>query len=683
MLARMLLASTIATSSMAAAQSSEQVPESGEEIIVTGERVARPIRETPSSVSVTTAEMLEASSADRLDQILEATPNVQVGSGEEGPAIRGQDSTGVLRNLFAFLGGTRPRVTVQIDGRPSTYYEYVNSSAGLWDVERVEVFRSPQTTTQGRNAIGGAIFVETLDPTYDWQGRARMLVGDQATRQGSLALSGPIVADQLAFRVSGDLRLGKTASDLADAIPGADVRRDDYGLARVKLLFEPKSIPDARLETTYVHTRAQSPQFEAVLPPYRERRAAIPQVTNGVHRIDVDAVTTRLDYEPAGAVLSTATFSFGDLVVQRFGLPGLGRTRVDGTDYSAEGILRWKASTGISLISGVNYIATRQRQSIDITGLGIGTGGFRDRQESLGLFGEATVRPVPPLSLTLGIRYQRDRQRRVGQVGAPPTGIALDYDGLFDAWLPKASLTYELAPRTTAGVLVQRAYNPGGTSISLFRLAEDSFQPETLWNYELFFRTSFAGGRGTLAANLFKNDIADAQRQQLVTIILPNGNPLDTPEFANAPVARSKGLEAELGYRAGRRLSLAAGIGLLRTRVVETVLPNDPTLGKVFQRAPRFSASGMVDWNPVDPLRLSVQLTHQSGYFSDDANTPALRIEPSTIVNLRGSLDAGPVTIFAYARNVFDTFYLTYIFPSRLGTAGDPRELGIGLEARF
>ena len=74
-------------------------------------------------------------------------------------------------------------MTVQIDGRPITYYEYVNASASLWDLKRIEVYRSPQTTTQGRNSVAGAIFIETADPTFDWQGRARAIAGGIGTRQ--------------------------------------------------------------------------------------------------------------------------------------------------------------------------------------------------------------------------------------------------------------------------------------------------------------------------------------------------------------------------------------------------------------------------------------------------------------------------------------------------------------------
>ena len=182
-----------------------------QEVVVTGERLARPQSETASSVVVNTGERVESlSGADRVEQVLALTPNVQLGSGGVGPTIRGQDSTGVLRDLPAFLGGTRPRATLQVDGRAVSFNEFVFGLSSVWDVDRVEIFRSPQTTTQGRNSIGGAIFVETRDPTYDWEGRVRVLGGNYDTRQGSAVISGPLVADQLAFRIAGDSRRSHT-----------------------------------------------------------------------------------------------------------------------------------------------------------------------------------------------------------------------------------------------------------------------------------------------------------------------------------------------------------------------------------------------------------------------------------------------------------------------------------------
>mgnify|MGYP003297298928 CR=1 FL=1 len=144
------------------------------EIIVTGERIARPSQQSPSSlVTYTAADLTGAATPERIDQLLALTPNIQLGSGGEGPAIRGQDSTGALRDLPAFLGGTRSRLTVQVDGRAISYNELAFGVTPLWDVAQIEIYRSPQTSTQGRNAIAGAIFVTTGEPSTRWTARAR------------------------------------------------------------------------------------------------------------------------------------------------------------------------------------------------------------------------------------------------------------------------------------------------------------------------------------------------------------------------------------------------------------------------------------------------------------------------------------------------------------------------------
>lgn len=658
--------------------------QAAQDIVVTGERVPRRLRDTASSVRVIGQDEIEASGADRIDQLLASTPNVQEGSGEEGPAIRGQDSTGALRNLFAFLGGTRPRVTVQVDGRPISYYEYVNSSAPLWDVERVEIFRSPQTTSQGRNSIAGAMFVETADPTFDWQARGRFIAGDFRTRHASALVSAPLIADQLAVRVTGDGRLSRMASDMADGIAGADIDRDDYGSARAKLLFTPTAVPGLRVEATYAHQQSQSPQFEAVAPPFERRQYPVPAQTNGIHRINVDSLTLRMN-APLGSGLATSlTFSTGYAKLRRFGLPGLGLTRVGNRDRSAEALLRWEPSEPLRLSGGIHVLGTDQRQFIDISKLNnIGIGEFRDRQSSLGLFGEATWKPRPQWTLIGGLRRQSDRQRRVGAVGTGATGLRLDYDERFSAWLPKLSIAYAWSDQLSTGVLFQQAYNPGGTSFSLSRRVEDRFEAERLRNVEAFARASFAEGRGTFSANLFHNAIRQSQRQLTVPVTLADGNIIFPVEFGNAPRAEAYGLEAELGWRAGERLSVSGGIGILRTELTETLVATDPSRGKDFQRAPRWSAAAAVDWRPWPALRLSGNLRHHDGYFSDDANSANRRIRPATLVDIRAAYSLRQVTVFGYVRNLFDRFSLNYLFNPTFGTAVDPREIGVGVEARY
>lgn len=677
------LSSAAALGAHPAAASADPTPvEPHGEIIVTGERVGRSLFDTASSVAVLDSADLEAlAGADRLDQVLSGIPNLQLGSGGEGPTIRGQDTTGVLRDLPAFLGGTRPRVTLQIDGRPISYNELAFGIAGLWDVERIEVFRSPQTTTQGRNSIAGAVFIETKNPTFDWQGRTRLMAGDHDMRQASAAFSGPLIGDQLAFRLAGDIRRGRPTSEITSPARGIDARRDDYDALRLKLLATPAAVPGLRLLGSYVRTSSQSPQIEGIRPPFRARRD--PTASYGIFSVTVDALTLRADYPVTRALSAKATGWLGRARIRRFAPPGFGEADNRATDGGGEIVLNWTPAEDVSLIGGVAAQRNRLRQAIDLTSALLGTATFDDEQLSSGLFAQIEAR-AGGWTLTAGARYQRDEQKRVGLLKVRSSQIPLSYVRNYSRLLPKGSLSYAPAPKLLIGVSAQRAYNPGGTTISLSTFAPDTFDAETLWAYEGFARARLKGDDLQISANVFHYDMRDAQRSVLRALVTPGGT-VTFAEIGNAPAAWSRGAELQVLWRQLRALSVTAGLGLQRTRLTRTLSPADPLLNKEFQRAPHVTGSVSFDWRPTPSLRASGQLRHNSGYFSEDTNDPSRRIGATTIADARLQWSHGPLSAALYARNLFDKFYLTYLFaPSNgLATAGEPRRIGLELSASF
>lgn len=657
--------------------------QAGEEIVVTGERFERTLRETAASVSVTTETELDKQAApDRIEQVLALVPNVQLGAGDQGPSIRGQESTGVLQGADAFLGGSRPRATIQIDGRALGYNEFIYGLSSVWDVARIEVFRGPQTTTQGRNAIAGAVFIETNDPTFDHEGRVRGIVGDYDTYQGSAAVSGPIVADQLAARVAVDVRNHRSFVRYDSVtVTGADISEDDYALVRARLRAEPTALPGLRLDLTYAHLDSRAPQGEAIDAPFRARRRALGD--GGYFKTNVDSLVGALDYAIARDAAFSFTAAYGDARIERFAPPGGGNAVIDATDLSLEGIVTFAPADGrVQALAGLYYLDTDQDEFIDLSSF-LGLGDFTDEQHSFGVFGEATLTLTGALSLTAGARYQRDTQDRRGFLGTPAFGFAVDYDRAFDAFLPKVALAYDLSSDLRIGASAQRGFNPGGTTISFTTGLQDIFEQETLWNYEIFARGSAYDGKFRLSANAFYTDYKDSQRPLTSVIVRPDGSRDFETEIDNAPSARSYGIEAEAAFSPTRRVDLRVGLGLLDTEIEETLDPLDPLLGQEFQRAPRFTAALGASWRPVDGLALDTTLRHNSDYFSDDANTRALAINGTTVVDAKLSYTYRGVTAFAFARNLFDDFYLTQLYAVDFGTAGDPQEIGIGLEARF
>lgn len=655
--------------------------EQSAEIVVYGERVNRTLRETASSVVVFTGDMIgQQPGADRLDDLLEQVPNVQIGNGSQGPAIRGQDTTGVLSALPAFLGGARSRVTLQVDGRAVGYNEFIFGTAPLWDVRQVEVFRSPQSVTQGRNSIAGGIFVRTKDPTADWQAGARAIAGTLETRQLSAFVSGPLVKDQFEFRIAGDWRRARPSSRIAEIQRGADPNRDDYEVLRAKLAFAPAALPDARMVTTFTHTRSQAPQIVGIAAPFRDRRD--PFGFYGIFGIRVNALTSVLDLPLSDRLSSTTTFSFGDSHVRRYAFPGLGESNSKIRDASVESTARWTLSDQIQLTGGVHYLRSRLNQFIDLSAV-IGRGDFRDRQHSLGLFSEMAIKPTPSVTITAGARYQTDSQHRTGLLGGSVLQLPIDFDKTFSAFLPKVSIAFDVTPEITAGAFVQRAYNPGGTTLNFDTGREETFGAEHLWSYEAFARARLADGRLRLSANLFTTTFRNAQHALARVFILPGGRGAGWAQIFNVPKARNYGLEASADWDLTAHLRVRGGIGLLRTRIVDQGNFTVPIEGNRFDRAPSFSGFAGVDWAPSDRLTVNASVRHSSGYFSDDLNKPEIRIGPSTRVDSRAAYDAGRVTLFAYARNLFDALILTQLTTPTYGTAAEPREIGIGAEARF
>lgn len=656
-----------------------------QQIIVTGERVARTTHETASSVTVVDgARLAEAAALDRVEQVLQLVPNVQLGSGGDGPVIRGQDSTGVVRDLPAFLSGTRPRATIRVDGRSATYYELAFGLTSIWDVGRVEVFRSPQTTTQGRNSIGGAIFVETNDPTFNWEEKVRLIAGDYDTGQVSGAISGPIVGDEVAMRLSGDLRRSRTSSQMTSPVIGIDPNKDASELVRAKFLVKPSNLPDTRVVLAYSHGHSQMPQIEGIKQPYKDRRD--PNATYGIFSITVDSLTGRIAYQPAGKFEARVTLSYGRADAQRHAPSGVGEAEIDARDFSLEPVFAWHSDAGWNLTGGLNYTRAIQDQTINLAAFPLvrGTGAFSDTQNSLGFFGEGDIPLAPTATLTLGLRYQYDKQVRQGLLDGNVLNLQVNYDRTFTAWLPKASIAWDVTSGLRIGALAQRASNPGGVNLNAAAAKVETFSGESLWDFELFARAQLAESRLMLSANAFRYEMTDAQRSTAIPVVLLDGRVTTIVRVDNAPHAWSMGSEIELDWQPSSKLRLRGAFGVLDTKITQTVDPSDFTLGKQFQRSPHFTVSASVAWKPISSVMLFAQARHNSSYFSDDQETAARRVNGSTTVDARASWAWRGFAVFSYVRNLFDEFHLTYISASTAGaTAGDPRELGVGLEARF
>jgi iron complex outermembrane receptor protein len=70
------------------------------------------------------------------------------------------------------------------------------------DIADVELLRGPQGTLFGKNTTAGAVLINTLKPAFELGGTGEVSFGNFGLREVKASITGPLIADKLAFRVS-------------------------------------------------------------------------------------------------------------------------------------------------------------------------------------------------------------------------------------------------------------------------------------------------------------------------------------------------------------------------------------------------------------------------------------------------------------------------------------------------
>ncbi|MCK0129542.1 TonB-dependent receptor [Erythrobacter sp. F6033] len=175
-------------------------------IIVTGTKTQNPedVQDVPLAVTAFNSDTLEAFKVRDVQGLTYSAPNVsldQIGTsrGQANFSIRGL-------GINSSIPSIDPTVGVFVDG------VYLGTNGGvvfdLFDLDSVEILRGPQGVLFGRNVTGGAVLINTGNPTEDFRGKFRAAVDGPvdggrggANYTASGVISGPIVEDTLLFKV--------------------------------------------------------------------------------------------------------------------------------------------------------------------------------------------------------------------------------------------------------------------------------------------------------------------------------------------------------------------------------------------------------------------------------------------------------------------------------------------------
>ena len=169
-----------------------------EEITVYAQKREQSIMEVPIAVSAYGAEQLEKAQIRDASDLQQLAPSLSVntssGSSDTSFTIRGIGTSGNNAGLEQSVG-------VFIDGvyrgrSGAALTDYV-------DIAGIEILKGPQGTLFGRNTSAGVINVRTAKPEYETSGSLEASLGNDGYKQFKGAVTGALVEDSLAYRLSG------------------------------------------------------------------------------------------------------------------------------------------------------------------------------------------------------------------------------------------------------------------------------------------------------------------------------------------------------------------------------------------------------------------------------------------------------------------------------------------------
>lgn len=341
------------------------------------------------------------------------------------------------------------------------------------DIERVEILRGPQATLYGKNATAGAINLTSRMPSFVNQGQGEIRIGQDGLRHYRASVSGPLIDDELAgrlsvFEVSRD-------GDIDNRFNGERLNEQDRQGFRGQLLWMPNERFSARLIGDYARQDESAVLAASHLSSMTRQRAAFVgyqplPASPFARRVEQNDVN-RLQTLQRGLTLQLDNYLDNDLTLTSLSgyrdwsydsrhdadsMPlSVARSAVQLDHHQFSQELRLAQSLGerFDYVLGVYYLQQRLQRDVDVafgrdaaafflgdqkqvTDRGITPGmvppsllqgaeqHFRGGQDSdtQAVFGQFTWRPTERLAITPGLRYSRERKR--GEITRRVSGLA-------------------------------------------------------------------------------------------------------------------------------------------------------------------------------------------------------------------------------------------------------------------
>jgi iron complex outermembrane recepter protein len=676
------------------------------EILVTGtkKKDSENVQDIPIAVTAFNSGTLEAFKIRDISGLSFQAPTVsldQVGTsrGTANFTVRGL-------GINSSIPSIDPTVGVFVDG----VYLGINGGVvfDLFDLDSVEILRGPQGVLFGRNVTGGAVVINTGNPTEDFRGKFRAAMdgpvdggrgGANYTVSG--VISGPIVEDTLLFKLGA--YYNKDEGYFRNLFDNSN-----HGAAETKIL---RGALEARLggltllgKLDYFESEGDGPSGQN--RAFFDRNTfdfAIDEPGGYANEIWTGSLTATLDI---GAGTLTNVFGYrkydattnGDIDATRLFLFH-SNTETAQEQFSNE--LRYAISfDNLDLTVGGFYFkqdlaytevrSLRRDLPVNLQPPRFFGGGSQDH-EVIGLFANAQYQLTDALSVIAGIRWNQETKDAAvtfitprapcSFITAPacPTGTTpyrpgIETNGFTDKVRfrnvsPKVGLQYEFADSQVYGHW-SRGFRSGGynfriTNVAVFNRAFAAtnalgFDEEQVDNYEIGGKFQTADRSLTLNVAAYITKVGNMQRE--VNLADPGAGVVQN--ILNTADATIKGFEAEARMRVSDSLAFTANIGIIDAgydRVLFDISGDgrisDADLALSLPRVPPVTVGlGMIhDWDLGSSnilTRVNYQYRDRAAYTDD--NFGWLNDLSNLEANITWNTPVQGLSLSLYGRNLLD-----------------------------
>lgn len=673
-----------------------------EQVVVTSQGRKEMLQSVPVAVKAFSARQIEAAGIKSTQDFMDMTPNVSFDQ-----SFTYGNSFVVIRGVSEINNADSP-VAVVVDGVPQNDQKQLKMN--LVDVARIEVLKGPQGSLYGRNAVGGAIVIDTKQPSNELHGFAKLDYSTGNTIDLNGGVSGALVKDKVLFRLVGQ---SKTSDGLitntyrnAKADP---IGHDNTLRAKVMVLASEDVQLDFRASTNRFQAGASWDNL--IRDGNLNARYAPTSNILGQSVGGTDEFTFKADIETRLGTLTAITnrthltekfASDGDFSNPSEPLGGIAGAlnRGQGKDRrirmtSQEVRLTSPSNRPLRWIAGLYYLEKdldwTEKSFADTNGdpwqyEAAATTRHNDfKNKASAVFGQVEYDLNPLTKLAAGLRYDRDERKRIDLLKNNA-----EVDASFGSWQPKLTLTRKLG----ADALGYATYSTGFRSGGFNTTAADNpvFKAENLRNLEAGYKGSFLDGRLSFNAAAFYSHSTDFQYFYIK--VLP-GNIL-SGRIGNIDKVTIKGLDLDFRYLAAQGLEFDGGLGLTDSRIKANAAEpttvgnhtpkNSPwkaTFGAQYSTALGQGLSGLA--------RLDVEVRSRKYWHPDNV----LVSDGVTLLNARlgvhNANDTWSATL--YGRNLGNRFYYADVNGKTyngwgapivaIGSRGTPRVLGVELSFKM